>query len=142
MAQLTSRAPIQERRFKVDVELLRKNLPSIFERRFNLDVMTKEPEKEDLRTTITQYLKKSVFPTSKKNKQQVTKYVMWEGNLLRKTLDRLLLKCLGQEESMKVMAEIHEGICGAHQTGTKMRWLLRRYGYFWPEMEKDCKAYA
>ncbi|KAM1185223.1 hypothetical protein ACFX2G_014851 [Malus domestica] len=40
------------------------------------------------------------------------------------------------------MAEVHEGICGAHQDGTKMRWLLKRYGYFWPKMEKDCKAYA
>ncbi|KAM0996701.1 hypothetical protein ACFX14_006772 [Malus domestica] len=40
------------------------------------------------------------------------------------------------------MAEVHEGICGAHQAGTRMRWLLRRYGYFWPDMEKDCKSYA
>ncbi|KAM2819384.1 hypothetical protein PS2_037809 [Malus domestica] len=43
---------------------------------------------------------------------------------------------------MRVMAEVHEGICGAHQAGTKMRWLLRRYGYFWLDMEKDCKSYA
>ncbi|CAN6569845.1 unnamed protein product [Malus baccata var. baccata] len=48
----------------------------------------------------------------------------------------------GQEESMRVMAEVHEGICGAHQAGTKMRWLLKRYGYFWPDMEKYCKSYA
>ncbi|KAM2867647.1 hypothetical protein COP2_023542 [Malus domestica] len=40
------------------------------------------------------------------------------------------------------MAEVHEGICGAHQAGTKMRWLIRRYGYFWPDVEKDCKSYA
>ncbi|CAN6551667.1 unnamed protein product [Malus baccata var. baccata] len=64
------------------------------------------------------------------------------GNLLRKTPDGLLLKCLGQEESMKVMADVHEGICGAHQVGTKMGWLIRRYGYFWPDVEKNCKSYA
>ncbi|KAM2602743.1 hypothetical protein TB1_040116 [Malus domestica] len=40
------------------------------------------------------------------------------------------------------MAEVHERICGAHQAGTKMRWLLRRYGYLWPKMERDCKDYA
>ena len=62
--------------------------------------------------------------------------------MLRKTPDGLLLKCWDLEESMKVMAEVHEGICGAHQEGTKMKWLLRRYGYFWLNMEKDCKAYA
>nr|XP_008353189.1 uncharacterized protein LOC103416745 [Malus domestica] len=27
----------------------------------------------------------------------------------------------GQEESMRVMAEVHEGICGVHYAGTKMR---------------------
>ncbi|KAM2611892.1 hypothetical protein TB2_031940 [Malus domestica] len=43
---------------------------------------------------------------------------------------------------MRVMAEVHEEICGAHQAGTKMRWLLRRYGYFWPDIEKAYKAYA
>ena len=120
----------------------KKSLPSIFEREFSLDVMTEEMEIEDWRTPIVQYLKNPSFPTSKKNMQHATKYVLWEGNLLRKIPDELLLKCLGQEESMKVMAEVHEGIYEAHQAGTKMRWLLRRYGYFWSEMEKDCKAYA
>ncbi|KAM2001003.1 hypothetical protein ACFX16_008250 [Malus domestica] len=40
------------------------------------------------------------------------------------------------------MAKVHEGICGAHQAGTKMRWLFKRYGYFWLDVEKDCKTYA
>ncbi|KAM2369049.1 hypothetical protein ACFXTH_046531 [Malus domestica] len=40
------------------------------------------------------------------------------------------------------MAEVHEGICEAHPAGTKIRWLIRRYGYFWPDVEKDCKSYA
>ncbi|CAL2257131.1 unnamed protein product [Prunus armeniaca] len=43
---------------------------------------------------------------------------------------------------MKVMRETHEGICGAHQGGRKMCWLIRRYGYFWPTMMKDCIDYS
>ncbi|XP_068323287.1 uncharacterized protein [Pyrus communis] len=104
--------------------------------------MAKEPEIEDWRTSIIQYLKDPSFLTSKKIRQQTTKFVMWDKTLLRNTSDGLLLKCLGLEESMRVMAEVHEGICGAHQVGINMRWLLRRYGYFQPDMEKDCKAYA
>ncbi|XP_070677973.1 uncharacterized protein [Malus domestica] len=142
MAQLASGVPMQERRYGVDVEIQTRNLPSILDRRFSLDVMVLETEVEDWRTPITQYLKDPSSPTSKKNRQQATKYVLWTKNLLRNTPDGLLLKCLGLEESMRVMAEVHEGICGAHQAGTKMRWLLRRYGYFWPDMEKDCKSYA
>ncbi|CAL2230416.1 unnamed protein product [Prunus armeniaca] len=29
---------------------------------------------------------------------------------------------------MKVMGKAHEGICGAHQGGRKMCWLIRRHG--------------
>ncbi|XP_070681725.1 uncharacterized protein [Malus domestica] len=136
MAQLASGVPIQERKYGVDVEIQRRNLPSILERGFSLDIMVLEAEIEDWRSPIIHHLKDPSSPTSKKNRQQATKYVLWAKNLLRKTPDGLLLKCLGQEESMRVMAEVHEGVCGAHQAGTKMRWLLRRYGYFWPDMEK------
>ncbi|CAN6678906.1 unnamed protein product [Malus baccata var. baccata] len=142
MAQLASGVPMQERKYGIDVEIQTRNLPSIVDRGFSLDVMALETEMEDWRTPIIQHLKNPSSPISKKNRQQATKYVLWTKSLLRKTPDGLLLKCLGQEESMRVMAEVHEGICGAHQAGTKMRWLLRRYGYFWPDMEKDCKSYA
>lgn len=43
---------------------------------------------------------------------------------------------------MQVMVEVHKGICGAHQVGTKMKWLLRRYNYYWPSILKDCISYA
>ncbi|CAN6555140.1 unnamed protein product [Malus baccata var. baccata] len=142
MAQIALRVPIQERKYGVDVEIQRRNLSSILERGFSVDVMVLETEMEDWRSPIIHHLKDPSSPTSKKNRQQATKYVLWEENLLRKTPDGLLLKCLGQEESMRVMAEVHEGVCGVHQSGMKMRWLLRRYEYFWPDVEKDCKSYA
>ncbi|CAN6677874.1 unnamed protein product [Malus baccata var. baccata] len=142
MAQLASGMPIQERKYRLDVEIQKRNLPSILERGFSLDVMVLKTEIEDWRSPIIHHLKDPSSPTSKKDRQQAAKYVLWAKDLLRKTPDRLLLKCLGQEESIRVMAEVHEGVCGAHQAGTKMRWLLRRYGYFWLDMEKDCKSYA
>ncbi|KAM2621503.1 hypothetical protein TB2_026246 [Malus domestica] len=142
MAQLASGVPIQERKYGVDIEVQRRNLPSTLEMGFSLDIMVLETEVEDWRSLIIRHLKDPSSPTSKKDRQQATKYVLWTKDRLRKTPDGLLLKSLGQEESMRVMAEVHEGICEAHQAGTKMRWLLRRYGYFWPDMEKDCKSYA
>ncbi|KAM1196538.1 hypothetical protein ACFX2J_022892 [Malus domestica] len=117
---------ISERKYGVDVEIQRRSLSSILKRGFSLDVMVLETEIEDWRSPIIHHLKDPSSPTSKKNRQQTTKYVLWVKNLLRKTPDGLLLKCVGQEESMRVMAEVREGICGAHQAGTKMRWLLRR----------------
>ncbi|CAN6703779.1 unnamed protein product [Malus baccata var. baccata] len=109
MAQLASGMPIQERRCGLDVEIQRRNLPSILERGFSLDVIVQETEIEDWRSPIIHHLNDLSSPTSKKNRQQATKYVLWMKYLLRKTPDGLLLKCLGQEESMRVMAEVHEG---------------------------------
>ena len=132
MAQKASGAQVHERGLEMKVEILKGNLLCIFEKGFSLDVMTEEPKIEDWRSLIIQYLEDPSFPTSKKNRQHATKYVWWEKNLLRKTPDGLLLKCLGQEESMRVMAEVHEGICVAHQAKAKMMWLLKKY----------CKPYA
>jgi hypothetical protein len=39
------------------------------------------------------------------------------------------------------MGEIHEGVCGAHQSTRKMKWMIRRAGYFWPTMLEDCFKY-
>jgi hypothetical protein len=43
-----------------------------------------------------------------------------------------LLKCLGWDRSKIAIGEVHEGICGTHQSAHKMKWLLRRAGFYWP----------
>ncbi|CAN6678263.1 unnamed protein product [Malus baccata var. baccata] len=68
MAQLASGVLIQERKYGVDVEIQRRNLPSILERGFSLDVMVLETEIEDWRSPIIHHLKDPFSPTSKKNR--------------------------------------------------------------------------
>ena len=50
---------------------------------------------------------------------------MYGNALYKRGADSLLLECLGPKEALTAMAEVHEGICGAHQPGVKMSWLLR-----------------
>nr|AAP52537.1 retrotransposon protein, putative, unclassified [Oryza sativa Japonica Group]AAX95554.1 Reverse transcriptase (RNA-dependent DNA polymerase), putative [Oryza sativa Japonica Group]AAX95572.1 Reverse transcriptase (RNA-dependent DNA polymerase), putative [Oryza sativa Japonica Group] len=57
------------------------------------------------------------------------------------TIDGVLLKCLSADQAKVAIGEVHEGICGTHQSAHKMKWLLRRAGYFWPTMLKDCFKY-
>ncbi|KAM2074910.1 hypothetical protein ACFX1T_037861 [Malus domestica] len=95
MAQLASGMPIQERKYGLDVEIQRRNIPSILEKGFSLDVMVLETEIEDWRSPSIHHLKDPSSPTSKKDRQQKTMYVLWAKDLLRKTPDELLLKCLG-----------------------------------------------
>lgn len=62
---------------------------------------------------------------------------MWSGNeLLKKTPEGLLLKCLGDTEAYLAIYEVHDGVCGTRQAGHKMKWLLFRQGVYWPNMLK------
>ena len=65
-----------------------------------------------------------------------------EDVLYKRGVEGLLLKCVSKYDSLQVLAEVHEGICGAHQSGVKMRWLIHRYGYFWLSVLKDCIEYV
>jgi hypothetical protein len=39
------------------------------------------------------------------------------------------------------MAEVHDSLCGTHQSAHKMKWMLRRAGFYWPTMINDCFRY-
>ena len=72
-----------------------------------------------------------------------TWFILLDGELFKKGIDDdILFRCLRRMEAMRVMTEIHKGICGAHQTRVKMKWLLWRHSYYWTRMLKDCISYA
>jgi hypothetical protein len=64
-----------------------------------------------------------------------------DDELYRRTIDGLLLKCLGEEQAKVSMGEVHKGMCDTHQSSHKMKWMLRRDGFFWPTMVADCFKY-
>jgi hypothetical protein len=66
---------------------------------------------------------------------------MLDNTLYRGTIDGLLLKWLGSDQSKLAMGEVHEGICGTHQSTHKMKWLLHRNGFYWPTMLNGCFSY-
>jgi hypothetical protein len=69
------------------------------------------------------------------------KYILIDNELYRRTVDNFLLKLLGPYDAILAMAEVHEGICGTHQSAPKMKWLLRRFGFYWPTMIADYFKY-
>jgi hypothetical protein len=69
------------------------------------------------------------------------KYVLIGDDMFYRTLEGLLLKCLGPAESNRLLHEVHEGACGTHQSAHKMKWLIRRSGFYWPTMLEDCFQY-
>jgi hypothetical protein len=79
--------------------------------------------------------------TDKKVKRQVLKYTSLDDDLYRRTIDGVLLWCLGEEQAKVVVREVHDRICVAHQLAYKMNWLSRRARFYWPTMMNDCIKY-
>ena len=96
---------------------------------------------DDWRKEIVDYLKDPSRKFERRVRFQATKYVLLEEELYYRTIDGVLLKCLGDDESRSLMGEIHEGVCGAHQSAFKMKWMIRRNIYYWPTILEDCFKY-
>ncbi|KAK9740352.1 hypothetical protein RND81_03G028600 [Saponaria officinalis] len=95
---------------------------------FGLNILESE---SDWRSEIIKFLKDpSMKGINLKLKRQLYRYFLTEYELYKKDSQGILLKCLNSDDALLAMTEIHEGVCGAHQSGVKMRWLLHRHGYF------------
>ena len=98
-------------------------------------------EPEDWRADIFNYLKDSARGAPKRIRYKAMKYVLMGDDLFFRTMEGLLLKCLGPADANWFLHEVHEGTCGTHQSAHKMKWLIRRSGYYWPTMLEDCFKY-
>jgi hypothetical protein len=103
------------------------------------ETMTVNPD--DWRTPLIHYLENYGHIDDRKVWWQALKYVMLNNTLYRQTIDNLLLKCLGSNQSRIAMRDVHEGICGTHQSAHKMKWLLHRARFYWLTMLNDCFRY-
>ncbi|XP_059639120.1 uncharacterized protein LOC132281437 [Cornus florida] len=128
------------------IKITRRSLPSAELRNTMFDTWTIDVEDladDDWRIPFIMFLRNPNIKADRSIKRKAINFVLLDGDLYRKGLeDGLLLQCISKEESLQVMAEVHEGSCGAHQAGIKMRWLIRRYGYYWLRMRKDCIDYS
>ena len=68
----------------------------------------------DWRTEFREYLESLNKKVFHRTKAQAQNFVLLERKLYRKIFDGLLLKCLSFLDNMKVMKQVHEGVCGAH----------------------------
>jgi hypothetical protein len=96
---------------------------------------------EDWRYMIRECIRNPSGVIDRKVRRQALQYTVVGDELYRRSMDRLLLKCLGVEQAKVAMGEVHEGLCGTHQSVHKMRWMLKRAGFYWPSMIDDCFRY-
>ncbi|XP_072076540.1 uncharacterized protein [Arachis hypogaea] len=94
------------------------------------------------RKPIAEYLKNPSIPVDRRVKLRAINFVLMADKLYKKGIDGSLLRCLSQDDKDIALGEVHKGICGAHQAGKKMKWVLNRNHVYWPSMIKDCIEYA
>ena len=67
------------------------------------------------------YLKDPGHGAERNIQRLVFKYVLIDDELYRRTAEDVLLKCLDSDLARVAMEEVHEGICGTHQSTSKMK---------------------
>ncbi|VFQ95106.1 unnamed protein product [Cuscuta campestris] len=75
-------------------------------------------------------------------KRRAPSYTLECGRLYKRLYNGTLLRCLRTGEAQKLMEEIHEGICSAHQGAFTMSRKVTLQGYFWPTIIRDCAEYV
>ena len=89
------------------------------------EILSSETLTNDWRVEIVDYLKNRSQKVTRKLRYKSTKYVLLDDQLYYKTVNGVLLKCLNQEEAKVLMGEVHKGICGAHQSAYRMKWIIQ-----------------
>jgi hypothetical protein len=90
---------------------------------------------------LIEYLRDPSVKTDRGVRRIAFKYVLIDDELYRRTPSDIFLRCLAPNDATLTMVEVHEGICGTHQSAPKMKWLLRRSGFYWHDMVAYCFKY-
>jgi hypothetical protein len=90
---------------------------------------------------LIEYLQDPKGTSDRKVRRWTLKFILDNDELYRQTADDLFLKCLGPDQARLAMAEVHDGVCGTHQSTPKMKLLLRRGCFYCPTMIVDSFRY-
>ncbi|WKA02937.1 hypothetical protein VitviT2T_021083 [Vitis vinifera] len=103
-------------------------------------------DSEDWRQPLIDYLEHGKLPDELRHRTEIQgrapRFIYYKETLCRRSFNGVLLRCLGREETNQTIEEAHSGICGAHQSEPKLHFRIKRMGYYWPTMVKDCMEYV
>nr|ABA97545.1 retrotransposon protein, putative, unclassified [Oryza sativa Japonica Group] len=90
---------------------------------------------------IQVYLADKTLPEDREGSERVQRiskrYVLVEGTLYRRAANGVLLKCIPREQGVELLADIHEGECGAHSASRTLVGKAFRQGFYWPTALND-----
>ena len=111
-------------------------------------VMAVEEEEAPWYYDIMKFLELGAYPDGANKREHrsirmmATQYILYGGQLYRRSYDGVHLRCLKREEADRVTKEVHQEICGPHMNGRMLAKKILRMGYYWSIMETDCVNYV
>ncbi|XP_024009464.1 uncharacterized protein LOC112084547 [Eutrema salsugineum] len=95
---------------------------------------------------IRVYIADGEVPSNKwkarKFRAQAARYVLVDGEVFKWRFSGSLMTCVEGPEARKIMHEVHSGACGNHSSGKSLAIKIKRHGYFWSTMVKDCEKFT
>ncbi|VFQ94652.1 unnamed protein product [Cuscuta campestris] len=79
---------------------------------------------------------------ARKVKLRAPRFQILDGKLYKRAFGGPLLRCLTIREAERVIAEVHEGVCAAHQMSRTLSQRIILLGYYWPTIVQDCERYV
>ncbi|VFQ74019.1 unnamed protein product [Cuscuta campestris] len=79
---------------------------------------------------------------ARKVKLRAPRFQVLDGKLYKRAFGGPLLRCLTNREAERVIAEVHEGICAAHQMSRTLSQRIILLGYYWPTIVQDYERYV
>jgi hypothetical protein len=96
---------------------------------------------EDWRTEIISFLQGNCLSDdeayNKRMEARTRPYAIIEGELYKHGVCSPLLKYLSRVEGIKLMKEIHTGLCGSHIGSRPLLGKVFRQGFYWPKAASD-----
>ncbi|VFQ80773.1 unnamed protein product [Cuscuta campestris] len=78
---------------------------------------------------------------ARKVKLRAPRFQVLDGKLYKRAFRGPLLRCPTNREAERVIAEVHEGVCAAHQMSRTLSQRIILLGYYWPTIVQDCERY-
>ncbi|XP_043816085.1 uncharacterized protein LOC122724620 [Manihot esculenta] len=103
-------------------------------------------EGENWMAPYLEYLEKGKLQEDKAAARKIVaraaNYQVVRGILYRRGKSSPWLRCVGPEEATRVMEEIHQGICRAHEGAGTLANKIFRQEYYWPTIKKEMEEFV
>ncbi|XP_070056816.1 uncharacterized protein [Nicotiana tomentosiformis] len=104
-------------------------------------VTASKAEKEEWRQPIIDYLSYGILLENPRRWTEIRRraphFFYYKYTLYIRSFEGVLLRCLGEDEAVQALREVHPGVFGPHQSGPKLHFHIKRMGYYWPTMGLD-----